>query len=392
MKRAAALILAVCLLLGLCACGETEKENALTVWVLSDDYGKTVQWCAKKAGYEVNAVTVPQFDAEFSDNAPDIVMLTSDMLPEFLSASVLSPVGINKDGFYDYTIDLASKNGKLYALPWHASPGLFAYRRSLAKAYFGTDEPEEMARILSSWDNFSSASVLLSTASDGKTSIVSGVEDILRPYFASQFDFSEDDFISGSDLDNFFNYVNLSSSDFCASPVQQWSEAWFAGMQDSQAVFGYFLSEVALTDVLTEYSGNSSGDWAVIAPFAPYFWGGAWLAVPAKSAHREEAQALLGALSKNEMLEKACLYGGFFTANDTANSSAAADGQFSLSLLGGQDYFSALSDCAKRIKIDRGASSDDNAVMSAIAQSAIACAEEECSPSDALMSLRKKIL
>ena len=117
MKRAAALILAVCLLLGLCACGETEKENALTAWVLSDDYGKTVQWCAKKAGYEVNAVTVPQFDAEFSDNAPDIVMLTSDMLPEFLSASVLSPVGINKDGFYDYTIDLASKNGKLYALP-----------------------------------------------------------------------------------------------------------------------------------------------------------------------------------------------------------------------------------------------------------------------------------
>ena len=391
MKRAAALILAVCILLGLCACAETKSETVLTAWVLSDDYGKTLGWCAKKAGYEVNTVTVEQFDADFDDDSPDIIMLTSDMLSTFLSSSVLSPAGINKDGFYDYTIDLASKNGKLYALPWHASPGLFVYRRSLAKAYFGTDESEEMARILSSWDNFSSASVLLSTVSNEKTSIVSGIEDIIRPYFSSQFNFTKEDCVSGSDLGQFFDYVNLSSSDFCASPVQQWSEAWFAGMQDSQAVFGYFLSEVALTDVLNEACGGSNGDWAVIAPFAPYFWGGAWLAVPARSAHREEAQAILNALSSDDMLQKACLYGGFFTANDNVNRAVSQDGQFSLALLSGQDYFSALSECARNIKIKRGTGENSSEVMAAIAESALQCATGECSPSDALNTLSEKI-
>ena len=35
---------------------------------------------------------------------------------------------------------------------WQATPGLFAYRRSIAKDVLGTDDPTEVQTYLSDWD------------------------------------------------------------------------------------------------------------------------------------------------------------------------------------------------------------------------------------------------
>ena len=48
---------------------------------------------------------------------------------------------------YDYTVEAASKNGHLYALATNVTPGVFAYRRSIAKATFGTDDPRRSSSI-----------------------------------------------------------------------------------------------------------------------------------------------------------------------------------------------------------------------------------------------------
>ena len=37
-----------------------------------------------------------------------------------------------------------------------ATPGLFAYRRSIAKDVLGTDNPDKVQEALSSWDKFNS--------------------------------------------------------------------------------------------------------------------------------------------------------------------------------------------------------------------------------------------
>ena len=42
----------------------------------------------------------------------------------------------------------------LKATTWQATPGLFAYRRSIAKDVLGTDDPDKVQEALSTWDKF----------------------------------------------------------------------------------------------------------------------------------------------------------------------------------------------------------------------------------------------
>ena len=69
-------------------------------------------------------------------------------------------VGLTDDDLkdmYQYTKDIATDSkGKLKATTWQATPGLFAYRRSIAKDVLGTDDPDKVQEALSSWDKFNS--------------------------------------------------------------------------------------------------------------------------------------------------------------------------------------------------------------------------------------------
>ena len=42
----------------------------------------------------------------------------------------------------------------LYALATNVTPGVFAYRRSMAEAVFGTDDPEEIQKHFDTWEHF----------------------------------------------------------------------------------------------------------------------------------------------------------------------------------------------------------------------------------------------
>lgn len=54
-------------------------------------------------------------------------------------------------GQYPYTQDIATAGGKLKGVTWQATPGLFAYRRSIAKDVLGTDDPAQVQEAWVSW-------------------------------------------------------------------------------------------------------------------------------------------------------------------------------------------------------------------------------------------------
>lgn len=371
--RFTAFLLCVCVLLFCCSCGETETEQkgSLSAVVLSDTYAAALKHGAEDCGESIGVSVVPADAAvsllSGSDVLPDIIMLTQDTLAQAVNSGKLAPLSVDTFGFYPFTVEPAYKGKMLYAVPWHVSPGLFAYRKSLAGAYFGTDEPEQISKILSDWDSFAAAAQLLKTASDGKTSIVAGTDDIALSYLACDVVLSDGDIVSGSDLiASYLDYAKLFTDNGYTAGAEQWSDAWLKGMSDSQSVFGYFLSEVAVNDVLAAQCGDSSGDWAVIAPFAPYVWGGAWLAVPAESRHKTEAVQLLSSLSRPAEAKAICLYSGLFTPQRSVNLSVASDAQFAPSALGGQSLFTALDECAQAVAADRktqGLGSDNLALI-----------------------------
>ena len=56
---------------------------------------------------------------------------------------------------YKYTKDIMTDSkGVLKGVSWQACPGGFIYRRSIAKAVLGTDDPAKVQEALSSWDKF----------------------------------------------------------------------------------------------------------------------------------------------------------------------------------------------------------------------------------------------
>ena len=49
---------------------------------------------------------------------------------------------------------IVSENGIQKGVTWQATPGLFAYRRSIAKKVLGTDDPDQVQKQLKDWDKF----------------------------------------------------------------------------------------------------------------------------------------------------------------------------------------------------------------------------------------------
>ena len=55
---------------------------------------------------------------------------------------------------YQYTKDIVTVDGKLKAVSWQATPGLYAYRRDLAKTVLGSDDPATVQAALADWTKF----------------------------------------------------------------------------------------------------------------------------------------------------------------------------------------------------------------------------------------------
>lgn len=68
-----------------------------------------------------------------------------------------------------------SADDKLKAVTWQATPGLFAYRRSIAKDVLGTDDPDAVQEALADWDKFNA--VAEQAAAKGLCCEKSGLEE-----------------------------------------------------------------------------------------------------------------------------------------------------------------------------------------------------------------------
>ena len=95
---------------------------------------------------------------------------------------VKADIGLTDDdlaGQYQYTKDIVTVDGSQRGTTWQATPGLFAYRRSIAKDVLGTDDPAEVQTYLSDWDKFND--VAAQAAAKGYK-MLSGFDDAYRTF------------------------------------------------------------------------------------------------------------------------------------------------------------------------------------------------------------------
>ena len=195
----------------------------------------------------------------------------------------LSSIGITDSMYadaYGFTKEIATNNGKLMAASWMACPGVYLYRRDIAKSVFGVSSPEDVQELVKDWSSFFTAAEKLKKA--GKY-IVSCPNDIRYAVLATKKQPWIDDSYSKLTLDssvsNYLKYAKKLYDNGYAKDVDgiMWNGSWYDNMA-SNDVFSYFGSTWFM-GTLKSYCGSTYGKWGACAGPSAYVWGGSYLMV-----------------------------------------------------------------------------------------------------------------
>ena len=366
----------------LSSCG---GKRRITVWVYSEEYRRELEDFLKTNSYDlsfeagIRAVNSSDFADELQkaiDNGeqiPDVFMLSPDNIKKYIESDLTADVSelgleVTIERYFPYVAEAATDSGgHVKAVGWQADPGIFMYRRSMAKAYLGTDNPDEIQAMISSWDGFYNTAVKVSEVSDGKTRMLAGQEDMLRPFLAADTQpwVRDGKLVFSPRKQAYVEYMQKMASAHLIYTAEQWSEAWLKGISDTQSVFGYFSSGICMLYVMKKACGGkmkgegSYGDWAVVPGPADYCWGGSWFAAYSGSKNKEEAGDFIslftGCTDDETLLDRSIRYfrtTGEFAANSQIVSQVRYDPQFEDSFIDGQNYYQQLSVAAKGISMN----------------------------------------
>ena len=320
----------------------SKGDNKLVVWTLTNDlvdYGKRFQ---EQTGVKVDTVVIEPADYPTKvqtallagETEPDIIVGEPQMLDDFYDAGFfanLDDFGAQdyKDKIVDYVCEVGQdSDGIQRAISYQITPAGFYYRRDIAKEVFGTDDPDEVGKL------FSSYSTILDTAKKLKDKgyrIFSS--DAELSYFSGDSAWVVDGKLNVDQAryDYMDLCVDLYKNDYTAYATQ-WSTPWYqamagevpilsadiqSGADDSVNVWDSTQFEEATKDaqktsvfafglpswgVLTmrDHVGDTSGKWGVCAGPTYGFGGGTYIGIASNSKRQDTAWDFVKFCTLNE--------------------------------------------------------------------------------------------
>jgi multiple sugar transport system substrate-binding protein len=292
----------------LSACGP-KQTTPLQIWSFTNEILTMAKAYEKEhPGVKTNYTMIPMTNGEYqtkllatlgTDQAPCVVALEAAFVKSYVEANYLADLGelmpaAKAANVYPFVYEVGTDpTGVTKAFSYQATPGALFYRRSLAKEYFGTDDPVKMQEILGDMDKYAAAAEVVKQKSNGNTYMVASNGDFQNLFFANRAKpWVVDNTLTVDPMvDKMIATAKLFRDNGYEARATQWQEGWFAGMNDTlkdasgapKQIFSYFLPTWGLPYVLAPHaksedgSKDTSGDWAVINGPLPYQWGGTWL-------------------------------------------------------------------------------------------------------------------
>lgn len=325
-------------------------SGTLKIWSFTDEVkAMAVAFKEKYPDVKVEYTMIPMTNGEFqtklksslqSGDVPDVVSLEASFVREYIESDFLADVSdllpLAKElGTYQFTIDIGTYEGVTKAFSYQATPGAMFYRRSLAKEYFGTDDPAAIQELVSDMTKFEAAAKVIKEKSGGNTYIVASTGDFQNLFFANREKpwVVDDKLVIDPKVDELFEIAKSFRQNGYEAQANQWQEGWFAGMNDSlvdakgnpKQIFSYLLPTWGLPYVLmpnaapkaVEGQGDkmvgkdTSGDWATINGPMPYQWGGTWIAAMDDAKNKELAKEFIKFTTLNPDTLKAWALGTY---------------------------------------------------------------------------------
>ena len=425
MKKIASLFLAATMVLSLAACGSSEKESGgdesaqeesgsesteegkvLNIWCWNDEFqsrfndyypevkeiaddkstttlndGTVVKWTInpnENNNYQnkLDEALLNQESAD-ADDKIDIFLIEADYALKYVDSEytvdVVNDIGLTEDDMADqylYTKDIVTdSNGAIKGTTWQATPGLFAYRRSIAKDVLGTDDPDEVQAALSDWDKFNAVA---EQASAKGYKMLSGYDDSYRTFSnnvsAPWVDGTK--VVVDANLMNWVDQTKEFTDKGYNNKTSLWDDGWAADQGPDGDVFGFFYSTwginfTLLGNSLADPDGEQAvgngiyGDYAVCEGPEPYYWGGTWICAAAGTDNTATVKDVMEKLTcDSDIMKQITLDTQDYTNNKTAMNAIAEDPEFGSDFLGGQNHIALFAEAAEKIDMSNAGKYD----------------------------------
>lgn len=329
----------------------TAGKTTIEVWSSGEELGRFVADFNKlHPEITVNITQVPNSDflakltptLQDGQGAPDIFTGESDYVKYLVESGYwddLSKAPYNADtsDTWDYVKSVGTDtSGTLRALSWQASPGSIFYRRDIAKKVLGTDDPDEVGKMLNS------DSAMMDVAAKMKASgikMFASWQDIMNMEFSNR----AKPWVVDSKLvidDSMINYMDM-AKDITTKGydlnVDPWAPEWSAAVENDDT-FCYVLPSWGYQAVIKPAAKKTAGQWAMCAGPVPYVKGGTWLGIYKDSKNKEAAWEFMKFCCLDGDAQKAYAqqYGEYVSLKSVDAELAKGDGE---AILGGQNPF-----------------------------------------------------
>jgi multiple sugar transport system substrate-binding protein len=310
-------------------------------------------------------------DSAAADDKIDIFLIEADYALKYVNTDytldVVNDIGLTEADLadqYQYTKDIVTDSkGVLKGTTWQATPGLFAYRRSIAKDVLGTDDPVKVQEALADWDKFDQ----VATQAAGKGyKMLSGYDDSFRTFannIAQPWVDANNKIVIDPNMMRWVDQTKSYTDKGFNNKTTLWAPEWAADQGPAGKVFGFFYSTWGINFTLlgnslatpeseggkAEVGNGIYGDWAVCQGPQNYYWGGTWICAAAGTDNKQLVHDIMYTLTCDATTMNKITVDTQDYTNNVSAMNALASSDFKSDFLGGQNHIALFADAAPKI-------------------------------------------
>ena len=290
---------------------EEDGKTVVTIWVNGgeDAYIPMVQEAFAQAHPEIelDLLLVPQEESfqkimttiSTGGELPDIVDVNLDNLGQLLDLDLwedlsADPYNFDEELLMPYMREaLHNEEGEMVALQADLTTCAVAYDRNLMIEYFGTDDPEELAAIFSTTEDYIERGKEVTEKSQGTVFTFASAQDAWGMLYAELVD---EPFVSDGKLNidesigGIFKFIETLRQNGSLDMYEQWSGEWVNNISQSKTLF-YSCPLWFVDWGLAVNDSVGGGRWGVIPPSTGATSGGENFLIPKASGEKEKQAA-----------------------------------------------------------------------------------------------------
>ncbi|SEW35711.1 ABC transporter substrate-binding protein [[Clostridium] fimetarium] len=314
-------------------------------------------------------------DSAAADDKIDLFLVEADYALKYVnsdySIDVVNEVGLSKEDLsnqYQYTKDIVTNtSGVQKGVTWQATPGLFAYRRSIAKEVLGTDDPVKVQAALNGWTAFDAVAV---KAAKLGYKMLSGYDDSYRTFSnntAAPWVDKNNKIVVDANLMKWVDQTKTYTDKSYNNKTSLWDATWAKDQGPTGKVFGFFYSTWGINFTLlgnslatptteggkNEVGNGIFGDYAVCAGPQSYYWGGSWICAAKGTDDLPVIKDIMYTMTCDSATLKSITTDTQDYTNNVAAMKEIAASSFKSDFLGGQNHIALFAEVAPKIDMSK---------------------------------------